>query len=308
MVATIQYGQTALIDPQTEYADSGWEVQGKYAVHYPCYGGYLTYLPTLQLEAGKSYDFTYVVDSYDSGGVRIELGTQQGTLRSAAGEYTETFIYGTGNKLRFYSDGALRINLLRYALHNDDQIDNSQTFAFYETENKWVQDYSYVPDLMLKFSDRLFSFKNGSLWEHDTNQTRNSFYGIQYPYQIFFVVNAEFQKEKLWFNMRMDAKGKWSVPSMQTPPSNQFPYGMLTKLKTANLKLIDNKLWASILKDMTDPAFNGITDPAQRQLKALFNGRMMQGGWLVVELNGDDTTAAEISSIEFYYVAVERSF
>ena len=72
--------------------------------------------------------------------------------------------------------------------------------------------------------------------------------------------------------------------------------------------MIDGKLWADILNDINNPNFATIVDPVQRRLKALFGGRKLQGGWLVVELQCNDATKAEISSCEVYYTDVMRGF
>jgi len=82
---------------------------------------------------------------------------------------------------------------------------------------------------------------------------------------------------------------------------------MLSQLKKNNFKLVDNKLWADILNDVNDPNFAGISDPTQRRLDALFGGRKMQGGWLVVDLECQDTQYHEISSVQTYFVETERS-
>ena len=231
----ITEGQSVLVSPQSEYAESGWVINGKYAVHGSCFAGTMEYVPDILFVDGTEYDFTYVVDQYVTGGIRLDLGASAGTLNSSAGTFTETFTYHTGDTLKFFSNGGLRVTLLQISEHLDEPIDNSQTFAFNEVANKWVSDYSYVPELMLKFSDRFFSFKNGGVWEHDTNGLYNNFYGTQYPSQITFVVNVDYQKDKLFYNMRLDALGNWSAPSLVTVGSNQFPNGMFSQLKKGTL-------------------------------------------------------------------------
>ncbi len=299
----ILQGQTAYIDPQLEYADSGWEVDGQYATHYPCFPGTMEYTPALPFEDGLQYDFTYEVDNYSSGGVRLILGSQLGTLRSAAGTYTETFTYSDGDMLKFYSDGFLRVILLNAAEHLAEPLENGDTFAFHEPSNRWVENYSWLSEMMLNFSSKFFSFRGGQLWEHETNPIAGSFYGTKYPSRITFVINAEYEKDKLWYNVRMDAKGQWYMPSITIPPSNQFPNGMTTRIKKNNVKRIDGKLWAAIMGDINDPNF-----ALQSELNALFGGRKMQGGVLVVELECNDNEPGNIISAEFYYSDVERSF
>jgi len=108
--------------------------------------------------------------------------------------------------------------------------------------------------------------------------------------------------------MRLDSTGGWYVASMITQPDDQFPNGMMTQMTKSNMKVIDGKRWADILRDMTDPNFSSISDPSIRAAVALFQGRMMQGGWTIVTLQCDDTTPATLISAEAYYIDVEKSF
>lgn len=307
-VLTLIQGQSTLVDPRSLYADSGWVISGKRATHYPCFPGTMEYIPAFPFENGIQYDITYQVDGYTTGLVRSELGATLGTNHSSAGTFTDTYTFHTGDKIKFYSDGGLSVELMQIAEHVTEIEENNNTFSFNETNNKWTANYSYTPDGMLKFSDRFFSFKNGTLWEHDTNPLRNNFYGVQYSSQITFVVNVDFKLDKLFYNIRLDAKGRWSAPILKTVGSNQFPNGMLSQLKSGNFKLIDGKLRADFLNDINDPNFATITDPVQRRLQALFGGRKLQGGWLIVTLECPDTTMAQISSAEIYYTEVKPSF
>jgi hypothetical protein len=303
----IVYGTTALIDPQTEYADSGWSINGSVAVHSGCNAGTMTYTGSFNFEVGKSYDISYVVSNYGSGLVRQNLGTSVGADVTSNKKQTDTLLCNTEeDKFQFYSDGALTITILQI-VESGQALAEAETFAFDESANKWVGSYSYIPEMMVKFAGGLFSFNAGSLWEHETNATHGSFYGNKYPFQITFIVNPEFQKDKLYYNMRLDAKGKWTAPSLNVSPSNQFPNGMQSRLSKGNFKQIDGKLWADILNDFTDPNFASITDVNQRQVNALFKGRKMQGGWMVVELECNDDSNVHISSAEVYYTDTYRS-
>lgn len=298
----IQYGQTALIDPQIEYADSGWVIDGQYATHYPCFAGNMDYTPTLPFIDGKQYDFTYVVDGYNSGSVKLKFGGVDGTSHSANGTFTDTFEYSDGDILQFYSDGSLRVTLLSIAEHLEAVVQNATTFAFHEPTNKWVENYSWAPEAMINFGKRFFTLINGQLWEHETNPIAGNFYGTKYPAQITFVLNKEYEKDKLWQNLRMDAKGAWYAPVVTTPATNQFPRGMATRIKKNNVALIDGKLWADVMRDINDPNFAG-----QPAVEVVYKGRQMQGGVLEVTLECNDITQSEIISAEFYYTDTERS-
>lgn len=285
---------------------TGWEVDGQFATHSACNSGNLTSLTDFGLVIGRQYVFSFTLDQYGSGEVHIIAGTTNGTNRTANGAYTETLTVAGNTTLKFFSDGNLRISQLSFYDLLLGPTD-AKVVSFYDKANRWTADYQYENDTMAKFIDSFISWKGGDLWVHNTNPIQGNLYGVQYYPQITLIVNAEYQREKLWYNFRLDAVGNWEMPSITTPPSNQFPNGMLTQLKKNNFKLIDNKLYSDILNDVTDPNFATISDPTQRRLDALFGGRKMQGGWLIVDLLCKDSTYSEISSIETYYVQTERS-
>lgn len=302
----IVQGNTGVINPATNILDTGWTVDGVNAVHTPCNAGTMIALNDFGLVVGRSYVFTYEVVAYNSGGVKIIAGTTNGTTRNALGTFTQTLLMAGNALLSFFSNGDLTIQQLSFY----DALTGQQpgrTVSFNERENKWGSEYSFQPETMLRFIDKLFSFKNGGLWQHNVNPVMNNFYGVQYSSQVMFIFNKDYKNNKLWYNLRLDSTGKWYAPSLSTPPDDQFPNGMESVLTNTNIKSIDGKLWADVLRDITDPNFFAIQDPQLRAATALFQGRMMQGGWLIVILQNDDTTPASLSSAEVFYIDVKKS-
>lgn len=297
---------TGFVNTPVASTDTGWVISNGFAVHTPCVSGFIRSLTDFGLVMGRSYVFSYTIDNYSSGGVQLYAGTLAGTNRTAAGTYTETLVQTGNTTVSLFSDGGLRVGMLSFY---DELLgpQSAQVVSFFDKANKWTSDYEYENDTMAKFIDSFVSWKDGNLWVHNTNPLQNNLYGTQYSSKITVVVNPEYQKEKAYYNFRLDAVGKWYMPSITTPDSNQFPHGMLSELKKNNFKLIDNKLWADILGDINDPNFSGISDPTQRRLDALFGGRKMQGGWLIIDLQCDGSSYNEISSVESYYIETSRS-
>jgi len=307
MAIQIVQGQNTLIDPQVTYADSGWSVSGGYANHLACFAGTIVSISNYPFIDGTSYDISYLVSNYQSGTINSLLGSNAGVSNNTNGTFTDTITYHTGDVLKFYSDGALSVSAIQIAEHLDSPIQNASTFAFHEPSNRWVEGYDFVPELMTRFGDSFFTFLNGQMWEHETNPVAGSFYGTKYPSTITFIINSEYDRDKIFYNIRLDAKGNWSAPTLQTPDNNQFPFGMLSRLKTNNFKLIDGKLYAAFLGDINDPNFASINPVNERQLQALFRGRKLQGGWLVITMYCNDDAPCEMSSVEVYYTDVFRS-
>jgi len=52
------------------------------------------------------------------------------------------------------------------------------TIAFDVKSNYWSTRYSYIAEEFAGLSDRLYTFKNGGIYEHDPSATRNTFYGV----------------------------------------------------------------------------------------------------------------------------------
>lgn len=174
------------------------------------------------------------------------------------------------------------------------------TLSFSEKSKKFLT-YSFVPDHMIKFKDEFFTFKAGGLWEHDVNPIRNNFYGVQYTSKIKFVANDQYQKNKMFFVMKIDSNGRWSVPSMITPKSETWPNGMKSMLHENNFDLDNGKYWADIMRDMNDPDYN---DP----LVALFEGRTMTGPILVCDIECKETKEVELNGVFIYSAEQDRNF
>jgi hypothetical protein len=69
------------------------------------------------------------------------------------------------------------------------KIENS-TITFDDKVKGWTSFHSFYPDFMVSMNGNLFSFKNGDLYEHDSDEVpRNTFYGTQYPSKVSLMVN-----------------------------------------------------------------------------------------------------------------------
>lgn len=301
----ITQGQVGYVDPSIAILDTGWTISGVYANHVSCNSGNIISLTPMGLAVGRTYTFTYEVSNYISGGVNIIAGTNAGTSRTANGVYSDTLAVTDIAQLSFFSDGTLTIQNLNFY---DTELGQQPgiTISFNEKENRWVSDYSFYPEQIITFLDQLLTIKEGSLWLHNSNPITNNFYGVQYPSQVTFIINQDYLKSKLWYNVRMDSTGGWFVSSMETTPDDQFPNGMMTQITLSNTQVIDGKRWADILRDMNDPNFSYIADQTLRMAVAMFRGRIIQGGWVIVTLQNNDTTIATLSSFETYYTEVKR--
>jgi len=52
----------------------------------------------------------------------------------------------------------------------------TNTLSFSAASQGWTSFFSYIPERMIGMNSYFYTFKNGNLWRHNTNETRNQFY------------------------------------------------------------------------------------------------------------------------------------
>jgi len=65
------------------------------------------------------------------------------------------------------------------------------TLAYSDASQGWTSFFSYVPEKMIGMNSYFYSFKNGNLWRHNTNDERNNFYGVHNHSKVSGVFNVE---------------------------------------------------------------------------------------------------------------------
>jgi hypothetical protein len=93
------------------------------------------------------------------------------------------------------------------------------TLTYSPPAKGWPSFYSYVPEWMQGMNQYFYTFSGGNLWRHNTNQTRNSFYGVSYPTTITSVFNQEPITNKLFKTLALEGDHAWGatlVSELQT--------------------------------------------------------------------------------------------
>lgn len=68
---------------------------------------------------------------------------------------------------------------------------DTATISYCEMSKGWSSLKSFIPQNGLSISNKYFTFYNGHIWEHYTNDLHNNFYGAQYTSDITTVINDE---------------------------------------------------------------------------------------------------------------------
>lgn len=282
----------ALLTPAVDYIDSGWDISGGYASHYPCNPGYIINNGIPGLTVGKSYEITYRVLNWTSGTVRAYLGNTAGTVRNANGTYTETLVASVSNVLKFYSDGFLTIGEI--VVLDPSGAQQPVTVAFSEKNKLWVNKQSVFAEAMARFGDDFFAFKGGQLWLQNSNPVRNNFFGQQYTSQITFYINADPVSVKLFHNIIEESNGIWEVLSAEIKPYPGKPLGMNSRIKTGKFKQLNGLYYAEFLRNILDPRFS-------TEIEALLRGEELRGRIMEITIQNSDTTEVTLSSIDVKY-------
>ena len=66
---------------------------------------------------------------------------------------------------------------------NNEALESSTVGYLYDKE-VWQSFYSFIPDLYAHIHNKMFTFKDGIIYEHDTNDTRCTFYGSNNDFKV----------------------------------------------------------------------------------------------------------------------------
>ena len=85
----------------------------------------------------------------------------------------------------------------------------TSTLAYSDASKGWTSFFSYVPEKMIGMNSYFYSFKNGNLYRHNTNETRNFCYGDQFTSKVVGVFNIEPTSVKNFNTFSTDNDTPW---------------------------------------------------------------------------------------------------
>jgi hypothetical protein len=75
----------------------------------------------------------------------------------------------------------------------------------------WTSFHSYFPEWMENMNSFMYTFKNGEMWKHNTNASRNNWYGTNYPSTITVLLNDSPIETKMFKTLSYDSTHRWSA-------------------------------------------------------------------------------------------------
>ena len=274
-----------------DFADQGWEVSDNIAYHTGCNSGFIKSI--IDLSSDSLWTFKYTLLSVESGTVNIVVDGVAGVVRNAAGTYEEQFTNSNPNAvIQFFATGISSLKLLQ--IYPPNKYVQGTTLAFNEDADKWVTYYSFVPEMMLKFVNSFYTFRDGNVWEHNVNEIRNNFYGVQYASKITFYVNLSPMEVKNYYSMRQKSNSVWTAANKGDIfifPSEGKPAGQSSRLKASRFKRLQTDYFSDFLRDMNDSRF-------MSEEEALFKGAQLQGNLMRITLENNSTSEVRMLSVD----------
>ena len=89
--------------------------------------------------------------------------------------------------------------MANYTLTYDDGVKGFPSF------------YSYYPDWMVGMNNYFYTFSNGDLYRHNTNDRRNNYYGVDYASVMTSVFNDEPLTNKIFKTLALESDDSWSA-------------------------------------------------------------------------------------------------
>ena len=240
--------------------------------------------------------FIEFVAAQDSSGLKLVIADSEGVTQAPS---DEMFIIVS------------EFRPLYYQIENGDAI----TLAYSEAVQGWTSRYSFVPELYGSVSTAFISFKSGELWIHDTNSSRNSFYGTSYKSQIatttrdfpsavksFSFVAIEGNIPPSFIHLRTSGKYMDRTSSGEIPSSPTYSdFIQSSDLSDSEFIQKEGHYYAAIFRDRLEPAPSGYNSNTYSTNS--LTGEKLINQFLLFMLEFDTTSKIKIRFADIGYIA-----
>ena len=93
------------------------------------------------------------------------------------------------------------------------------TITYSDNTSGWTSFWDYYPDWMIGLSNVFYSWKNGSLYQHNKTDTRCIFYGVQVSSIVKTIFNEDPFTTKMFKSVSLDSTSPWTA-SLNTDLDN----------------------------------------------------------------------------------------
>lgn len=144
-----------------------------------------------------------------------------------------------------------------------------KTLVFSLVNNKWAFPHKYESDGFVSIRNKLFSSKNGQLYQHNDTGGRSNFYGADVIPAIGFIFNEEPENIKQYLTLLVQGNFKPTFTHMRTELPNVQSTDLVSEWVTR-----EGNFDVAILRDRLSPNTTGTYE------EKLFKGDKMIGQWM----------------------------
>ncbi len=75
----------------------------------------------------------------------------------------------------------------------------------------WTSFHSYIPEWMIGMNSNFYTFYQGNMWKHYSNNVRNNYYGSQYNSKVTPIINDNPSETKMFKTIVLDTNSPWDT-------------------------------------------------------------------------------------------------
>jgi hypothetical protein len=157
-----------------------------------------------------------------------------------------------------------------------EECEPKRTVTYSKVSEGWNSFWSYQPDWMTEMNSTFYTFKEGELWKHNVNTTRNNFYGQQYGSKIRTIFNEQPLEVKVFNTLSLNSTHTWTADIYTNISAGSIDYTYFVEKENqwfAYIRRFDNTIDVKALSTQGVGSANSIdiTDPTAVELNFSFN-------------------------------------
>ena len=187
----------------------------------------------------------------------------------------------------------------------------AKTIVFDEEANGWVSFYTYTSQFSGSVNGKYYTTKNGDIWLHYSNETRNSFYGNQSnPSLISFSVNAQPSVNKNFLTLGYEGSGNSLINGFYVNTGGEWEASLNTDLNgvyytdtaypIAKYSISNQDLLISAFKKQNNSYVANIINETPAKANEVVYGETMsgvKGMYMVVNMSTTSTDYSELFTV-----------
>ena len=190
---------------------------------------------------------------------------------------------------------------------------NYKTLAFDDRVNGWVSFYTYKPKFGGSLTNKFYTWNSGELYEHYSNESRNTFYGVFDSSTISITSNQNPSLVKYYKSVNYEGTKNWKVIELKSPADDDNDYkaypipGNITGryssesgIEYAGFAPLEKKYYGQIkINDTT--SITGISGLTTTGVKGFFTEVILEHEPVNNDKTINTTNHAELFSVGFNY-------